>query len=330
MKDKVVLIGIAMIALILLGLVVSNSPIYSHDIQFEESDGKISFEYSSNIGMDTHTTMFSTTGKFDVREVVLLVDKDYASMSNESMLDEMADDLGAHFEVRGIGYRVVDSKEMVDTISSAVPSETALMIASGAIPDIIYDGSDSCPLMDWLDRGGVLINMSGCLGKYVSHGPEGTDIETISGFGFLFAGADDSAFMDSPNRLFTDQGYDPDFRDTLQIYLNEYTYGINTEMLGESLNVGYSIDGISAATLFRSGEGMIINFGNVLNNHVHSDYYVAQIIASGIDYSSTLLDHYDGDTRSDKSGEFTVPDGPFTIYGYIGTPRAVYGERFTG
>lgn len=331
MFDRKAILPVVLVAFIMLGALVTYYPApYDHDLDHEVHDGVIDYEFSSSIGMETHMVVFSNSGLFDLRTVVFYVDQGYAARNPWALQEEMYEDMEMHLSVRSFdGYVYCNTQEMLELMSVADPSSTALMFASGALPDPIYDGRSDCPLMDWLNRGGVIINVSGCLGKYISHGPNGDDIEEIRGYAELFADTDDGAFMDG-SRNYTDYDCNEDIRDSLNFMMNEITYGIDMTCLDQCLVLGYvSEDWISAATLFRSGNGMVMNFGSSLSSHVHFDYHIAQIIVSGLDYSSELIESITGHTRDDPSGSFIVPDGNYSVYGYIGSIRPVFGLRIS-
>lgn len=330
MRDRdIPLMPLIAVIVIVLGMAISFAPEpYSHDIGFERDGGVVHYSYHSSIGSPTSITAFSITGDFVIERVAIYCDESYASLTSSSMQKEMAKGMKEQLRIRGMDSVCCDAKGMLDIIRTSDPGRTALLFASGALPDVLYDGTEGCPILDWLNRGGVLINESGCLGKYVSHGPDKGDIEQVAGYGAMFAGVDDTAFNDSQKRTYATSGCDAALRDALNFYMNETTFGIDISNIRDAKNLGYvSDDGYSSASIFRSGNGMVINFGVSVTNHSHFDHFVSQIIASGMDYSSEMFYSHTGHTRSDSSGDIDLIDGPCAIYGYIGSPRAVYGER---
>ena len=330
--DKIITLPVILVVFIILGAVFAYHPSpYTHGLDYDVHDGVVDYQFSSNIGMETHMVIFSNSGLFDIETVVFYVDHGYASRNPWGLQEEMYEDMEMHLSVRSFdGFIYCTAQEMSDLMSIADPSKTALMFASGSFPDLIYDGKAECPLVDWLDRGGVVVNISGCFGKYVSHGPDPSDIEEIEDFGDLFAEADDDAFMDGDTRRYADYECNEDIRDSLNFMMNEITYGVDLAWLDDRLPLGYvDEEGISAATLFKSGNGMVMNFGASLSSHVHFDYHIAQIIVAGLDYTSKLIESIDGHTRADPSGSFSIPDCSYTAYGFIGDIRPVFGLRMS-
>ncbi len=331
MKNKDIVIPVVLLAVIAAGIALAYMPTpYHYSLAFEESDGTVSYQYSSNAGIHTTTVVISNTGDHVIEYVAAYVDEGYASINPWDLQIEMFEDMEELLSIRSVdGFGMYDSDSLSEFIENADPASSAIFIASGAISDVIYDGSDTCPLIRWLERGGTVVNMSGCLGKYVSHGPESEDIEMVSGYGYLFAGTSDSAFNDYPNMLNGNASCNEEVRDVLHFYMNECTYGIDVTGMTDFNDIGYvSYSGYSAAVLYKSWNGMVMNFGVSLSTHEHSDQYVAQIIASGMDYSSEILEYAEGSTRGDSSsGEFDVT-GPCSIYGFIGSSRPVFADRY--
>jgi len=323
------LIPLLIVIVVVLGMAISFAPEpYHHDITFERDGDVVHYSHHSTTGSPTRTVAFTVTGDFFIEKVVLYFDESYASLTSIPLQKEVIRDMLDQLRIRGIDSICCNAKEMLEVIRTYDPGTTALFFASGALPDILYDGTAGCPIVDWLDRGGVLINESGCLGKYVSHGPDKDDIEQVIGYGDLFAGVDDASFNDSKVRMYATGGCDEAIRDSLNFYMNEYTFGIDITGFSDAKNLGYvSDDGYSSAVMFKSRGGMVINFGVSITNHSHFDHFVAQMIASGMDYSSEMFYSHAGNTRGDNSGDIDLIGGPCVIYGHIGSPRAVYGER---
>ena len=318
-NSRQIAIPVVLVVLVLAGMVMANAPgMYSYNVSFTESEGEVTVTFDSNTGMETTAVKIANSGMFRIDYVAAYVDRDYAALNDWDTQIEMFDDMKLLLDVRGVdGFGVYDSDGLLNFMETADPGTTAVFIASGSVSDILYNGTYESPLVTWLERGGILINMSGCLGKYVSHGPDFEDIEEISGYGALFASVDDEYFYDSETKIYADYGYNEDFQKSLHFYMNECTYGISMDV-EDSLSIGYHTE---------DGYGMVMNFGVSLSTHEHSDHYVAQIIASGTDYLSEIVETQVGDTRDCPKSSFTV-DESCSIYAFIGSTRAVYAERF--
>lgn len=321
--------AIVVVGVIGLGLILSFLPdTYSYDLNYEESEDGIRYTYGSNVEVDTTTVLMKNSGLFHVRDAYGVFDKSYASINPANIVEDMLEGLGKHLSVRNISYDTLNALAILEIMSAADPSSTAIIIATGSIPDAIYDGTVDCPLIDWLNRGGVVVSVATCLGKYISHGPEDSDIECIEGYGVLFADTWDSNFNDAPNALYADQYCNEDIREALNFQMNDYSKGVWITGIRDALNLGYmSSDGYSAACAYRSGSGMVLNFGVNISTHDHFNKQIAQIIASGVDYDTEVLSIWYGDTQHNNSGIIKVGESN-VIYGYIGSTNAVYADRY--
>ena len=330
MRHEGVAIPLVLFAIVILGLLLSYLPSpYTYDVSFTQEGDVVHYDYTSDTGMETNTVLISNTGEHAMDTIVVYFDESFASKNPWDVQEEMFGDLSKQLEHRGMdALRLCDSESLLEFMVTADPSSSAVLIASGAVSYMVYDGTPDCPLVEWLKDGGTVINMCGCLGKYVSYGPEASDIVEVSGYGEIFAGISDDAFMDSDREVRGRYGFNDDVRDSLHFYMNECTFGIELGDRDDCLDIGYrAFNGASSAVLFRSWEGMVVNFGFSLGNHEYADNYVAQILASGMDYTSEILDWHVGDTRGDHSGQFAV-DRTCSVYAYVGSTRAIYAERY--
>lgn len=328
MRDDRVVVCAVLAVVVLAGMVMSFVPMYGYDVEFEYSDGTVEYLYESDVELGTTTVVLSNTGDHLTTTVLALLDYGYASQSDHSELASMLADMSKQLDARGVSMETLDAEGMLEAMATADPSSTAVLLTAGAIPDVLYDGTADCPLIDWLERGGTVANAYGVLGKHVATGPDQGDIVTVEGFGELIAGLPDNAFRDSAWPIHAGSGCNEEVRDALHFYMTEYTYGIDVEGLEDALSIGYvSAAGFSSAVAFASNGGMVLNFGVSLGQHQHSDGYIAQIIASGLDYTTEILEVATGDTRDDSSGSFEV-DRTCSVYAMVGDTGTVYAERF--
>lgn len=332
MKRIDVAVVVAVVAVMLVGMVLSYGPnIYRCDLESWSDEGGIHYAYSSNYGMETHTTLIESSAGYDFYTILVYFDTEYAAMNDWDLQETMLIGLGEQLEIRS-GPELVfcDSQELMESLPDADRSSVAVLIAAGAVSDVLYDGTPSCVLIEWLTSGGTVMNMSGCLGKYVSHGPDSDDIEQIQGYAELFTGIEgmeDSSFNDVRYTLRTAYSQNDLVQDSLGIQFNEYSYGIRYDGVGEYFSVGNeSSDGYACALIYRAYDGMVMNFGMTIEYQSHTVHFVAQTIASGLDYTSTIVDYQQGHTYDAPRGVFDFSGDNLRIYGYVGSARAVYGE----
>lgn len=328
--DRIVIV--AVIVVVLIGMVVAYMPSpYSNGFKVWQEGEEIYYEYDANYVMDTHTIAISSALEYDITYIAVYCDESYASVNSWELQKEMFSDLEIQLSIRSFdGFGYFDAEGLENLMTTADTRSVAILFASGAIPDILYDGTDSCPLLRWIGQGGAVINISGCLGKYISIGPDEEDIVEIEGYAELFTGVsglDDSSFNDNPRSVRATSGQNEVIQDALGINFNEYSYGISCEGLSDYLSLGYVSDtGYSCAAIYRSGEGMVINFGLTLANHPHTIHYVAQVLAAGLDYTSEIVDYDVGKTNS-GTGVLDSEGKDVYVYGYVGYTRAVYGLK---
>lgn len=329
--DKAIIIGLAVI--IIVGMLVSYMP-HPYNAQFSawEDDDGVHYEFSANYSMETHAVAIASDLDYDIDYIAVYYDESYAAINSWELQEIMLDDLRIHLEIRSFnGFGYYDSDELLDFLDTADKSSVAVLFASGAISDKLYDGTSESPIVEWLRSGGTVINIAGCLGKYVSHGPDQSDIETVSGYASLFTGSDlmdDSDFNDNRSSLRATECVNQTMSDALLINITEYSYGIRCDGLENYLSLGYrSSSGYESAVIYASGEGMVMNFGITVEYQVHTLHYVAQVIAAGLDYTSRIVDHDIGDTSSDPTGVLGPSDEIDHVYGFIGYTRATYGLK---
>lgn len=322
----------AVLLVILAGMVVAYAPpIYSHGFSAWEDEDGIHYEYSANHTMDTHTVAISSSTSYDITYLAVYYDPDgYAAVGGWDARAEMLDDLGTQLGIRSFdGYGYYTAAELLDLMKTADRDSVAILFASGALPDLLYDGTVDCPLLEWLGSGGAVVNVAGCLGKYVSTGPG--DITEVSGYAELFTGVEgksDEDFNDNPGTLRVSGEIDNDYARSLGVYLTEYSYGIRCDGMDDYISIGgTSSQGYSTAVIYRSGGGMVMNFGMTVEYQVHTLHYLAQVLAAGLDYTSEILGYESGST-SDPTGLLEGVSGDDVhVYGYIGYTRAVFGMR---
>lgn len=329
--DKAIVIGLA--ALIVVGMFVAYMP-HPYNAQFSawQDDDGIHYGFSANYSMETHAVAIASDLDYDIDYVAVYYDESYAAINSWELQRIMLDDLRIQLEIRSFdGFGYYDSDELLELLETADKGSVAVLFSSGAISDKLYDGTSGSPIVEWLRSGGTVINLAGCLGKYVSHGPDQSDIETVSGYARLFTGSDrvdDSDFNDSRNSLRAKECYDRTMSDALLVNFIEYSYGVRCDGLDDYLSFGYrSSSGFETAVIYASGEGMVMNLGITVEYQVHTLHYVAQVIAAGLDYTSRIVDHAVGDTSSDPTGVLGASEEVDHVYGFIGYTRATYGLK---
>lgn len=328
MDRKTYIILGAIAVLVLTGMGLSYSPnVYTSVFEANIDGNVISYDYDANYGMETHTVLIETDGLYDIKKIVACYDESYYSYITHREQSDALSNFSYYFMDCGLSeFSICDAETISNGISDYTVEDTAIMLVSGAIPSVLYDGTCNSPLVKWLDCGGTVINMFGPLGKYVS-----TDqsLIPVSGFSEIFTTvSDDSIFNDTSELVF---GTIPDksIQDSLNVYLNECTYGIHYDKLkGDYFAIGSQTEnGLSSALIFKSRNGMVMNFASTVGNSPYILHHIVQVVASGLDYTAEILDYQSGNTYTDDSGSFITDAEHCHVYGYVGNIDAVYGKK---
>jgi hypothetical protein len=235
--------------------------------------------------------------------------------------------------------RILNAKElqtaMIDDVGSDV--NKGLVVLSGALPDVVYTGSSTDLIFQWLGDGGRLYWLGNVLGKYYS---TTSSIEEVSSPDYqkLFFGIDclntDAIENDFVSNDFT-RGEIANLRNDLSIKNNRVKYGADTSVLeAGGINyraLGYADDHQEYASIvlaeFAGGKGMICVLAGDLSRNQRSD--LVQVVSSGIDHSTNILGTAKGSVRyGTATGDIDVggPAANMTAYIYLGGYYAVYGR----
>ena len=328
MKRKCEVAIIALVVLLVVGMFLSYTPsTYYCNFTVNSSDYDIEYVYDSNYGMGTNTVLIETDGNYDIQTIIALFDPSYASMNDSDTQFKKLNYMKDYFDARGLkDFFICNATEIVSKMNEMDVKTTAFLFISGSIPDIIYNGTVSCPLIEWLDAGGTMINMFGCLGKYVSTFDE---YYRVSDYVELFTGVSNNGmFRDSAYKIYGGH-QDETIQESLNVYINECTYGIKFQKLIDPyLCIGsVSDEGYSSALIFKSRNGMVMQFSASMHNSTWVFQSFVQVIASGLDYSAEILDWRPGDTRDDNLGSFSTDAEHCHVYGYVGDTDQTYAEK---
>ena len=315
------------VAFIFIGMVLTYLPV-SHSYEFTayNGDGEVHYSFQSDYKVEKTVVVFNNSIPNVIDRLYIYYDADYYSMVDSGSFEKTMDLLETYLgrcSFTEVSY--TDSEKLIDMISKEDPYGSAILLATGSISSVVYDGTEDSPLIDWLDRGGTVVNMFGVLGKYVSTGPDSTDVIEVEGFSRLFAGVDDDSIFRDGDNAYTNYRIDSEFADPMHFTFNEYTFGIKVGSVPGQRDIGYvSEDGYSCATMFKSRNGSVINFG--LNS---ADYFllqIAQVIASNLNFSTTLVDWSSG-TGAVEGSVAMDSSGKHIAYGFAGYSAPVFGKR---
>ena len=135
MKRIDVIVIVAVVAVMLVGMVLSYGPnIYRCDLDAWGDEDGIHYTYSSNYGMETHTTLIESSAGYDFDTILVYFDTEYAAMNDWELQETMLIGLGEQLEIRsGPGMVFCDSQELAEALPDADRSSDAVLIAAGAV-----------------------------------------------------------------------------------------------------------------------------------------------------------------------------------------------------
>jgi hypothetical protein len=346
-----IIVAVLAVAIVLAGEAITYGHPYSYDAD-ASSDGSFSV-YDS--GSHVYDAILTDDGDFSAPTVFYaLYDSDYGENYNDSNdalgereMDQRSylDQLEATLEYYGIEIVELNAEEtlaMLQETDSALGR--GLIIIEGAIPDIIYGTQTDSPLLSWIQAGGSLYWAGARLGEYVAYSDH-----TVEQVSFDYQSMFFGATCLNPEEQITEGDYynragvaynriseeGNNYSEDLELNCNRVLYAVDTSALptGTSyLAVGWEQDGYSSIVFLESGSGMICVLGGDYHNYQRSD--LATVIAAGLTYSSTEIDHVEGQvTRGTETGKFDITgaSGNCTAFIYLGGEFPVYGEaiRFT-
>lgn len=224
----------------------------------------------------------------------------------------------------------VDAAELEQLLSGGTFAYGGLVCISGALPDTVYDGTASSPILSWISNGGTLYWAEQQVGRYIGH-QDGTVTEAAPGFQTLFLGSEclTDREQDDTRRSGTAFGtVDGDrIREALCLKNNNILYAVETaKVANPHLAIGFAEYGCASIVFVGNGAGQVCVFGGDYSNHQRMD--MATIIASGVGLGSEVVDSATGSVKGTASGSFEI-DGSssYTVFGMIGGDFAVFGKK---
>ena len=322
------LIAISIVSLLLVGGILTYVPVLEkQEFKASSSMGGIQYSFDCNVPSYTHAVVMAGCEKYDFETILFLRDTGYQTSIDPKDLNALYDDLTLLCKRYGsISELAVDVSEMLEKIDSSDVKKVGLLFATGYYPKPLYDGTDQSPIVEWLDRGGAIINIGGPFGKYVS---DSSGVTAVEGYGELFLHAPDSVFNDPSERVFTTNRQAQSVENALGVHFTEYTYGINISALSEYSVVGnVSEEGFASAVYLKIRNGELVNIGAVAGDYREYEYFVAQLISSGWSHSAEIVECHTYGASKSNSGDFPLEPGNYRIYGWVGSLYPVYGKYY--
>jgi hypothetical protein len=221
--------------------------------------------------------------------------------------------------------KTLDAEELEKTLSGDLDSTSfgkGLVIISGALPHTVYSGDPDDLVLRWISDGGTLYWAGNLLGAWYS---TTDDLVPVDGYQDLFFGADclNVSDIDKAASDITEN----DYRYALSLMNNRVKYGVNTSLIDGALGIGYTENEYSSIAFVKHGNGMISVIAGDYSNYQRTD--LAQIISSGLCYSSTIIGSDGGKvTREKIEGTISVEGHTnISVYIYLGGYYTVRGAN---
>ena len=339
---KLIVVAVVVVAVIVAGELGTYHPPVSYS-----SDADPSGDWSVNSsGTFTYDALLLDSGTVTAPEgLMIYYDATYGSKVNDGLVEVGARALNQDYYIsqlrNNLAYlgvsdvTVVSADTLKSNLSDPTYSRYGLVCLSGALPDTVYDGTSTCEVITWLSNGGTLYWAGQQLGMYVGHS-DGTVTEAPSGHVALFLGADDClnpAEQNAEKRAgtATRDVTANNLRYALSMKNNNVLYAVDTSKLtaGTYLSAGYCEGDYVSTCIVRNGDGQVCVMGGDFSNHQRMD--LASVIASGLCWSSTLVDWSTGTvSHGTVSGSFdtTVTSGHKSVFLVLGGDFAVYGRNY--
>jgi hypothetical protein len=333
--DKIVAISLVLVFVVVIGEVVvygMGSDRYSSDASYDS--GTIGYSLSAT-GSKEYSVAIMNGGLDPIDELYIYYDESHATVyENPSIAlggmpltqSYYIGQLTNSLNVRGFtNVTMLNADEleerMLDDISTTFSK--GLVVIAGSLPDTVYQGNASDTIFNWLQDGGRLYWAGNLLGAFYSTTDDIIDVPT--GYQTLFFGSECLNTGDTDTAL---SGIDNGYRSAFSIINNKVMFGVNTSMLVSTahLAIGYTEEGYGSIVMTEFGNGMICVLGGDYSNNQRTD--MAQVIASNICYSSTILKVEEGIASGNTGSQIDIGSvtGNISVYVYFGGFFTVYGK----
>jgi len=341
--DKIITaIVIATVAVILIGeVIVYTASTDDFSINVEKNGTDIDYEISVR-GSQVYSVVAMDNGSMqNIDEVYIYYDEGYGTAyvsepgpigSHELTQEYYIDQLTKHMEFRGSpSIRILSAADLADTMNNDVGSafSKGLIVISGALPETVYSDTNNL-IFDWMNDGGRLFWAGNVLGRFVAT-PTGV-VDGPSNYQTLFFGVSD-CLNTGDDYLALEDVTSNNLRYDLALRNNDIRYAVNTTNLAAAgvncLAMGFTNGTYDSIVTAEYGNGMICAFGGDLSREQYRD--VAQIVSSGVCYTTTVLDVAEGSVRygsANGSIDVSTAVGNITVYTYLGGYFPVYGRAF--
>ena len=331
--DLIVVTAVILCAAILVGEVLTYSSVHHYDVDAEWGEGSVDYRVSSS-GGDVYDAVLIGNAR-PVDKLMLYVDDRYDSTYRQALelsdppylsQKEFAEQTKAFLGFRSFKTAEICRDEgLIDFIEGTMadPVGKAVLVSSYALPAGIYDGTADCPLMKWVGNGGMLYWAGSEIGRFYR---DDAGLHTVEGNQELFFGT--SGCVNIAGSTIATEKIGNGFADAFCLKNSNVMNGVDVGKVSGALGMGYSENGYSSIAMVPMGSGMVCVFAGPFDINQFDD--IGQVVASGVAFDSTIMEHERGDVKRGEVSSGFVFDAASdpTLYVYIGGTYTKFAEAF--
>ncbi len=296
---------LALVAVLLLAgqIVAYYAPSDGCSISTDVDGSKISYDIDPP--MPTQCSVMHLTGTAEITTFYALVDDSYASGMDSSsipatyyFMEREADRCPSMtLEARNAS----EIRELFDSGSH----DFGLIFFTGTIPDVLYDGTVSSPLIQWIQSGGYVIWSGDVFGRTVSTAEGLREIDDYgTNISVPLFGAED-VFNTSAETVYCDQRINPDLTGPTCMYFANITDAVKPSAISAPcMTLGYTDGEYSSIAVVGVGSGTLCLFGDYAM-HQESRYLVHAAFLGLTAYSEVAYQNTADIPSKGTSGSFT-------------------------
>ena len=256
------------------------------------------FNEHQSYGVSLNGDGFTVTGPPSEYRYSVYSDTDVPDKLYLYLDERYPSDLNSYYqqsEFLGVLKKMLEDRGMkdiqyvdADSLKDVLTGDCAVFFVSGNLPDTVYDGTDTCIMVQWLKTEGKVFWTGPEFGRYVASTNGITDLgEGLFG-GKVCSEKDKYGYTHSEMYQYT------------TVRLDDCTYGLSTD-IPDSLPLGYvTDDGYSAVSVAKLYASSVTVFGgNIAATETVLEVltdrtYCSEIVVSGLTYQSKGLTHGSG------------------------------------
>ena len=291
------------------------------------------YEFDTDLDIAYQVISMDNSSNTTVRYVAFY-DENYASIYYRPDVKESIDWLVKCMDKNSLRLELIDLEEL-NRIVLSCDTTTAVVFATGILPDSIYTGLSSDPIFKWLKEGGMMYWLGSQLGA--EYFDEYLQKYSVMDSDTLFYGASDVTrkHQFDEGSIYNNDLIEGSFSAQTRQYYNECTFGLDISKLStDFMNLDYNYQGYYSVVFlkYHSGIGTLVVFGGDLKKYaIGADVAmtVAQTLACRTTYDSRIIDYVSGDNAKGVSGTVKCDIGPTDVFMFVSTGDLVYGKNVT-